>query len=69
MRGSLNITHMVLLAVIILPQRRDNHKQTIHDVKLNINNTTVINYINMNFFCVNLFIVLVKFSLHKKLLL
>ena len=76
--GSLNITHT--LVVFKFCFNKDNHKQTIHNVKFNINNTNsviVINCINFFFMLTYVFYVfmltcflfdLVKFSLHEKAL-
>ena len=63
--GALSTLH-ILLVVFNFCFNKDNHKQTIHDVKFNVNNTNSV--IVINFFCVNLFSLLVKFSLHEKTL-
>ena len=47
--GALSISH-TLLAVINFYFNQDNHKQTMHDVQFNINNTSCINCINL-FLC------------------
>ena len=66
--GALSTLH-ILLVVFNFCFNKDNHKQTIHDVKFNINNTNSAIVINcINFFYVNLFSLLVKFSLHEKTL-
>ena len=45
--GALSILY-TLLALINFCFNQDNHKQTMHDVKFNINKTSVINCINLS---------------------